>query len=152
MTFFSRGYAPVLQIWLQGCRATAFTECSTLRHFLLSVCGEYPAPCALLYIRGMLRTCLSRHDDGGQWFADLRAMEQQVSRATVDGYPGGGPGPHLLSGLKIHAPRQQVSQPVHRPVLDMSQDITQPYLRIHAVKPAGPDQRVQNSCTLSARG
>ncbi|MCW0332958.1 hypothetical protein NB704_004347 [Pantoea ananatis] len=72
-----------------------FTECSTLRHFLLSVCGEYPDPCALLYIRGMLRTCLSRHDDGGQWFADLRAMEQQVSRAMLGGYSGG---PHLLSG------------------------------------------------------
>lgn len=65
-----------------------FIECSTLRHFLLSVCGEYPDTCALLYIRGILRTCLSRHDDGGQWFADLRDMERQVSRATVTGYPG----------------------------------------------------------------
>ncbi|MEI2606797.1 hypothetical protein V8O11_23850 [Erwinia aphidicola] len=62
-----------------------FTECSTLRHFLLSACGEYPAPCTLQYIRGMLRTCLNRHDDGSPWFADLRVMEQQVSRAMVGG-------------------------------------------------------------------
>lgn len=65
-----------------------FTECSTLRHFLLSVCGVHPDCCELLYIRGMLRTCLNRHDDGSPWFADLRAMERQVSLAMADGRPG----------------------------------------------------------------
>ncbi|RNA72306.1 hypothetical protein EBO33_22720 [[Curtobacterium] plantarum] len=61
-----------------------FTECSTLRHFLLSVCGEAPNPSELLYIRSMLRTCLNRHDDGSTWFTALRAMELQVSRALSE--------------------------------------------------------------------
>ncbi|WP_336770576.1 hypothetical protein [Pantoea ananatis] len=56
-----------------------FTECSTLQAFILCICGDPPGPPELGYIRLKLRECLSRHDDGSAWFADLREAERRVS-------------------------------------------------------------------------
>jgi len=58
-----------------------FTECSTLRAFLHCVCGSQPGPTELAYIRLKLRECLSRHDDGSPWFADLREAEKRACAA-----------------------------------------------------------------------
>ncbi|MDJ0034047.1 MULTISPECIES: hypothetical protein [Pantoea] len=58
-----------------------FTECSTLQAFILCICGDPPGPPELGYIRLKLRECLSRHDDGSAWFADLREAEMRVSTA-----------------------------------------------------------------------
>jgi len=73
-----------------------FTECSMLRAFILCICGGTPGPAELGYIRLKLRECLSRHDDGSAWFADLREAERwasvawrTVSGQTNDGLRGG---------------------------------------------------------------
>jgi len=72
-----------------------FTECSTLRAFILCICGGTPGPAELGYIRLKLRECLDRHDNGSAWFADLREVERQagaawrtVSEQTGDGLRG----------------------------------------------------------------
>jgi hypothetical protein len=72
-----------------------FTECSTLRAFILCICGDTPGPPELGYIRLKLRECLGRHDDGSAWFADLREAERWVgatsrtSRGQAAGSPCG---------------------------------------------------------------
>lgn len=58
-----------------------FTECSTLRWFLLSVCDEQPGPGEMFYLWAGLCECLERHDDGSEWFADLRDMRTAVHSA-----------------------------------------------------------------------
>jgi len=63
-----------------------FTECSTLRAFILSICGDAPGSPELGYIRLKLRECLSRHDDGSVWFADLREAERWVQPAGLQTY------------------------------------------------------------------
>ncbi len=51
---------------------------------------------------------------------------------------------------KLDLPWQQIADPVHRPVLYMTDDVTQPRLGVNAVKPAGDDQRVEDRRTFSA--
>ncbi|WP_244319745.1 MULTISPECIES: hypothetical protein [Pantoea] len=70
-----------------------FTECSTLRAFILCICGDTPGPPELVYIRLKLRECLSRHDDGSAWFADLREADRWAGAAwkATGGQAAGGP-------------------------------------------------------------
>ncbi|MEJ1269060.1 hypothetical protein WDV93_25385 [Pantoea ananatis] len=60
-----------------------FVECSMLICFLDMCCCERPGQGELLYIRSKIRACLWSHDDGTEWFNDLRLMESQVSRALA---------------------------------------------------------------------
>lgn len=66
-----------------------FTECSTLRTFILCICGDTPGIPELGYIRLKLRECLDRHDDGSAWFADLREAERRAGAAwkEISGQP-----------------------------------------------------------------
>jgi hypothetical protein len=37
----------------------------------------------LFYIRSKIRECLWNHDEGSEWFDDLRLMESDVSRSLA---------------------------------------------------------------------
>lgn len=58
-----------------------FTECSMLRAFILCICCDSPGIPELGYMRLKLRECLVHHDNGSDWFADLREAERWVAAA-----------------------------------------------------------------------
>lgn len=60
-----------------------FTECDSLRRFLVLVCDENPGACEMLYIWAKLNECLEIHDNGSAWFSELRNMKS-TARSVLE--------------------------------------------------------------------
>ncbi|MCU6345967.1 hypothetical protein [Enterobacter quasiroggenkampii] len=58
-----------------------FIECQDVSVFLSLVCDRKPDSKDLFWIKGKIRACLSRHDNGNEYFEPLRIIEKELEKA-----------------------------------------------------------------------
>lgn len=57
-----------------------FIECQEISVFLNLVCDRKPDSKDLFWIKGKIRACLSRHDNGNEYFEPLRIIERELEK------------------------------------------------------------------------
>lgn len=71
-------YSLTSEVLQQELRKYGFEECNTLLTFINLFCIPYPDRSALLYILSKTEECLHNHDNGSDYFIDLRCIVQST--------------------------------------------------------------------------
>ncbi len=61
-----------------------FIECQEIAAFLNLVCNTKPDSKDVFWIKGKIRTCLNRYDNGSDYFEPLRIIERKLIKAYED--------------------------------------------------------------------
>ncbi|WP_052130820.1 hypothetical protein [Erwinia typographi] len=69
------------EILRESVRHYGFTECGEMLCFLDCLCDVYPDRSALLWLREKTGECLRNHDNGTDYFRDLRTLESELEYA-----------------------------------------------------------------------
>lgn len=72
------GHSLTPEVLQQKFRQYGFEECSTLLTFIELLCIPYPDRSALLYILSKTEECLHNHDNGSDYFIDLRCLVHDI--------------------------------------------------------------------------
>lgn len=67
-------------------RQYGFEECSTLLAFIDLFCVPYPDRSALVYILSKTNECLRNHDNGSDYFIDLRCVIHNIRAFLNDDF------------------------------------------------------------------
>lgn len=62
-------------------RRYGFIECGEIYSFLDKVCGIYPDRCALIWLSEKTGECLKNHDNGSEYFRELRILKNELEYA-----------------------------------------------------------------------
>lgn len=66
-------------------RHYGFIECGEVYTFLDNVCGIYPDRCALIWLSEKIGECLANHDNGSEYFHELRTLKSELEYAISIG-------------------------------------------------------------------
>lgn len=58
-----------------------FIECGEIHAFLDKVCTVYPDQCALIWLSEKTAECLKNHDNGSEYFRELRMLKNELEYA-----------------------------------------------------------------------
>lgn len=72
------GHSLTSEVLQKKFRQYGFEECSTLLTFIELFCIPYPDRSALLYILSKTEECLHNHDNGSDYFIDLRCTAKSL--------------------------------------------------------------------------